>query len=120
VLVAIAAAALALLPTLVGVVRAIVHVRSLKYTLTNQRLLVEKGIFSRALEEVDLRYVDETQFSQDFMERLLGIGSVRVASSDAINPRLVLVGLRDPRGVREALRAAAYKVSQRQFFTRST
>jgi uncharacterized membrane protein YdbT with pleckstrin-like domain len=120
ILVACVVAFVALLPMLVGLVRAIIHVKSLKYTLTNQRLLVEKGLLSRALQEVDLRYVDETQFSQDFVERMLGIGSVRIASSDAMNPRLVLVGLRDPRGVRETLRAAAYQVSQRQFFTRST
>ena len=119
-LVLAAVALVILLPPLFSLVRGIVEVKSLRYTITSQRILVEKGLFSKTLQEIDLRYVDETQFSQGLIERILGIGKVRVASTDAMTPRLVLVGILNPRAVRETLRAAAYKVSQRQFFTRST
>ena len=94
--------------------------KNLRYTLTTQRLLIERGVLTKSLEEVDLRYVDETQFFQPFLERLLGIGEIRVVSSDKLAPNLVLHGVADPRGVREKIRAQAYAVSQRQFFTRST
>jgi hypothetical protein len=109
-----------LLPSLIALLRGLMDVKSLRYRFTNQRILVEKGLFAKTVQEIDLRYVDETQFSQGLLQRLLGIGSIRVVSTDAMTPRLVLSGIRDPRSVREILRTAAYAVSQRQFFTRST
>jgi hypothetical protein len=41
-------------------------------------------------------------------------------SSDESSPRYMLRSIKDPRGVREMIRAEAYKNSQRQIFTRST
>jgi membrane protein YdbS with pleckstrin-like domain len=108
------------------VIRAIVlstsvmRLRSTKYRLTNQRLVVEQGILSRTLDEVDLRTVDDSGFSQAPLERLQGIGTVWVVASDRTTPRLVLRGIPDPRALREKIRENAYRMSQGQVFTRST
>jgi uncharacterized membrane protein YdbT with pleckstrin-like domain len=90
------------------------------YRVTNQRVLVEQGVFSKTVDEIDLRYVDDSTFSQSLVERILGIGSVTLMSSDTNTPRYVLRSIRDPRGVREMIRAEAYQSSQRQVFTRVT
>jgi len=74
----------------------------------------------KTVDEIDLRYIADSQFFQTFVERILGIGSVTLISSDANTPRYVLRSIKDPRGVRETVRAEAYQVSQRQVFTRST
>ena len=97
-----------------------IRLRSTMYRVTNQRVLVEQGIFSKTVDEIDLRYVDDSTFTQSLVERILGIGSVTLISSDKSSPRYVLRSIRDPRGVREMIRAEAYQTSQRQVFTRST
>ena len=97
-----------------------IRLRSTMYRVTNQRVLVEQGVFSKTVDEIDLRYVDDSTFSQSLAERILGIGSVTLMSSDTNTPRYVLRSIRDPRGVREMIRAEAYQSSQRQVFTRVT
>ena len=96
------------------------RLRTTRYRLTNQRLVVESGLVSRTLGEVDLRSVEDLVFRQGPMERLLGIGRVSVVSSDRNAPRLLLVGVKDPKGTRELIRTQAYAATQRQLFTRST
>jgi membrane protein YdbS with pleckstrin-like domain len=98
----------------------VLRLRSTKYRLTNQRLVVEEGIVSRSLDEVDLRTVDDSGFSQSPLERLQGIGTVWVIASDRTTPRLALRGIQDPRALRETIREHAYRMSQGQVFTRST
>lgn len=96
------------------------RLRSTMYTITNQRVLIEEGVFTKSVQEIDLRYVDDSQFVQTFSDRLLGIGNVTLISSDKTTPRYVLRSIKDPRAVREIIRAEAYHTSQRQIFTRST
>jgi membrane protein YdbS with pleckstrin-like domain len=96
------------------------RLRATRYRLTNQRLVVETGLVSRTLAEVDLRSVEDLVFRQGPLERLLGIGTIGVVSSDRNTPRLQLFAVRDPRGTRELIRTQAYAATQRQLFTRST
>lgn len=97
-----------------------IRIRSTHYTLTTQRVLIEQGIFTKTLNEIDLRYIDDSLFVQSFVERLLGIGHVTLLSSDKTTPQYVLRAIAAPRAVRETIRAEAYKASQRQLFTRET
>jgi uncharacterized membrane protein YdbT with pleckstrin-like domain len=112
--------ALALVLEIVGFLVAMMRLQSTLYTITNQRLMIEQGMLSKRVNEIDLRYVDDTQFFQRFSERLLGIGDVTLLSSDKAFPTTVLRGIQDPRAVREMIRSRAYQVSQRQVFTRAT
>ena len=106
--------------TAIRLVYALVLLRSTIYTITNQRVMIERGLLSKALSEIDLRYVDDTQFFQGVVDRILGIGNVTIISSDKSTPVYVLQGVSDPRAVREMVRANAYQVSQREVFTRVT
>jgi len=83
-------------------------------------LIIETGIVSKSVEDIDLRTIDDTNFQQRFLERLLGIGNVTIVSSDKVAPTYVLRGIADPRGIREMIRTHVYQVSQRQLFTRAT
>jgi uncharacterized membrane protein YdbT with pleckstrin-like domain len=94
--------------------------KTTRYRLTNQRLTIESGLFSRRVDDVDLRSVQDVALVQGVLERLLGVGRLEIVSSDPTRPRLVLSGIGDPLAVRERLRASAYQASQRQVFTRST
>ncbi len=114
------ATAVLLLIQLIGFLFAMLRLQSTLYTVSNQRVLIEQGILSKSLSEIDLRSIDDTQFFQSITDRLLGIGNVTLVSSDKALPTTVLRGIHNPRDVRETIRAAAYQVSQRQLFTRAT
>jgi membrane protein YdbS with pleckstrin-like domain len=112
--------ALAVLPSIVALLQAIARIKNTRYKVTNQRIVIESGVLSRSLEEIDMRSVDDIEFQQTFLERLFGIGAIFVVSTDKVAPKLALHGIHDPRNTRELIRSTAYQVSQRQLFTRST
>jgi uncharacterized membrane protein YdbT with pleckstrin-like domain len=105
---------------IVVVVIAWMTLRSTMYIVTNQRVIIEQGIVSKTVNEIDLRYVDDSQFFQGLTDRMLGIGNVTLISSDKSSPTVMLRSVSDPRAVRELIRTHAYQVSQRQIFTRAT
>jgi hypothetical protein len=111
---------IALVPAAAAIVSAIAQIKNTHYKVTNQRILIDRGVLSKSLEEIDMRSVDDTEFSQSFMERIFSIGEVSIVSTDKVAPKVVLRGIPDPRSTRELIRATAYQVSQRQLFTRST
>jgi membrane protein YdbS with pleckstrin-like domain len=113
-------AAVAILSSVIALVRAIARIKNTRYRVTNQRIVIETGVFSRSLEEIDMRSVDDIEFQQTFLERLFGIGEVFIVSTDKVAPKFALHGIPDPRNIRELIRSTAYQVSQRQLFTRST
>jgi len=119
-LVIVVIGAIALLPSIFQLLGAAARIRNTSYKVTNQRIVIESGVLSRSLEEIDMRSVDDIEFRQGFLERLFGIGEIFVVSTDKVAPKFVLHGIHDPRQTRELIRAAAYQVSQRQLFTRST
>jgi membrane protein YdbS with pleckstrin-like domain len=97
---------------------ALLRIRSTMYTITSQRIVIESGVLSKAVREIDLRTIDDTQFFQSAMHRLMGIGDVTLVSADRTLPTFVLRDAPDPRALRELIRSHAYRVSQRQLFTR--
>jgi uncharacterized membrane protein YdbT with pleckstrin-like domain len=94
--------------------------KSHRYRLTNQRLVIESGVLSRRIDELDMRTVEDLDFRQSLLARLLGIGDITVISSDRTDARTGLVGIARPREVRELLRNTAYQATHRQLFTRQT
>ena len=92
--------------------------KSTTYTLTNQRFIAETGIISKHLEEIDLRYVNDTSFQQSIAGRLFGIGTVLLISKDATSPTQYLHDISSPRKARERIRSAAYEASKGQVFMR--
>jgi membrane protein YdbS with pleckstrin-like domain len=112
--------ALLVLPAVIALLRAIARIKNTRYRVTNQRIVIESGVLSRSLEEIDMRSVDDIEFRQTFLERLFGIGQVFIVSTDKVAPKFNLHGIHDPKNIRELIRSNAYQVSQRQIFTRST
>jgi membrane protein YdbS with pleckstrin-like domain len=113
-------AIIAIAPSLFALSSAIARLKNTQYKVTNQRILVERGVLSKSLEEIDMRSVDDTEFRQSLMERIFKIGDVWIVSTDKVAPKVILHGIPDPRNTRELIRATAYQASQRQLFTRST
>jgi len=98
--------------------------RSHRYRLSNQRLLVETGVLSKTINELDMRTVDDVTLQQTAVQRLVGVGEIGIVSSELGSGRprirLTLMGIRDPRTIRELVRNTAYQATRGQIFTRST
>jgi uncharacterized membrane protein YdbT with pleckstrin-like domain len=83
--------------------------RSERYTLTTQRLEIERGIFSRHYESLELWRIREIVLEQTMVERLRGAGRVTLIAADALQPSLVLGPVSHARKFYEALVAARPK-----------
>ncbi len=89
-------------------------VASTRYRLTTQRLFAQKGLIAKNLEEVELFRVKDVTLSQGVLQRLLGVGTVVVLSTDDTAPRLELAGIRNPMEAKEKIRGAFRAARQRE------
>jgi len=90
------------------------------YRISNQRIVLETGALSKRIDEIDMRTVEDIEFQQRFLERLLGIGEIAIVAADKKMARFRLLGIENPRQLRELIRANAFAATQGQLFTRST
>ena len=94
--------------------------RSHRYRVSNQRIVMESGALSKRIDEVDMRTVEDIEFRQGFLERMLGIGQIDIIAADKRLARFRLLGVERPRELRELIRTNAFQATQGQLFTRST
>lgn len=66
---------------------------SVHYRLTNQRLIHKHGILVRTTDRIELIDISDVAFTQGLVQRMLGIGMIRVTSSDRSHPVLILKGI---------------------------
>jgi len=60
------------------------------FELTTQRFKITSGVFSKVTETLELYRVKDIETRQSFLERLVGVENVRMNTSDASSP-LVLI-----------------------------
>jgi uncharacterized membrane protein YdbT with pleckstrin-like domain len=77
---------------------------TLRYRLTTQRLFLIRGFLSRIQNEIELIRVDDVEVRQGVIDRLWGIGTVRVVSTDRSHPELLLRSVIRPEAVKELIR----------------
>ena len=80
--------------------------KSSRYELTNQRLVVHAGVFTRTQEQLELYRVRDTKFIQPLVLRFFGVGNVMVLSSDASTPYVMLCAIEDAPQVMQRVRNA--------------
>jgi uncharacterized membrane protein YdbT with pleckstrin-like domain len=74
-----------------------------KYLLTTQRFIHETGILKRITDRIEVIDIDDVSFEQRVVERLFGVGSIKITSSDRSHPELVLVGIEDVKNVADTI-----------------
>jgi membrane protein YdbS with pleckstrin-like domain len=70
-----------------------------EYHLTTQRLFHRQGILSRVTNRIEVIDIDDVQFTQSFIERFLGVGTIRILSTDISDPKLIMTGIDDVKTV---------------------
>lgn len=74
-----------------------------RYTLTARKLLLNTGLLNLREEEVLLYRVRDVSLSQSLLDRLFGVGTLCVDSSDLSVPHLHLRHVKNPDKVKAAL-----------------
>ena len=74
-----------------------------RYRLSEDRLFCEKGFLNIKQDEVLLYRVRDLQLTMSLGQRIFGVGTICVVSSDKSVPHLDLVNVKDPRNVKELI-----------------
>lgn len=82
--------------------------RSTHYKVTTRRVMVEHGLLSKRLEQVDAYRIKDYVVERPFGQRMLGTGNLLLLTLDATAPSVALRGLpTDVVALYEKLRVAA-------------
>ena len=68
---------------------------SVHYRLTSQRFFHQAGILRRTTDRIEVIDMDDITFEQGLLDRFFGIGTIRITSSDATHPLLLVKGIDD-------------------------
>ncbi len=82
---------------------------SVHYTLSNQRFVHESGLLWRTVDRVELIDIDDVTYLQGPVERAFGVGTIRLDSSDATTPKLMLPGIAEVRKIADLIDDARRK-----------
>ena len=74
-----------------------------RYRMSEDRLFLSVGFFSIQDEELLLYRVRDISCRRTLGQRLLGVGTITITSSDKTTPTLVLKNIKDPLEVKEKI-----------------
>ena len=74
-----------------------------RYMLSEDRLFLEKGLLNLKADEVLLYRVQDLELTMTLGQRIVGVGTVCVHSSDKSSPHLDLKNVKRPREVKELI-----------------
>lgn len=72
---------------------------SVSYRLTSQRFFHEAGILRHVTDRIEVIDIDDVACEQSLLQRMFGVGTIHITSSDRSHPELDLPGIENPREV---------------------
>lgn len=82
------------------------QIKNTIYVLTNDRLRVYSGIFTKHIEDIELFRIKDTAYSQPFLYQFFGVSNIHLITSDAIWGKFDIPAIYDGIIVREKMRKA--------------
>ena len=74
-----------------------------RYALSADRLFLKRGFLNVTQDEIVLYRVRDLRISINLWQRIFGVGTVRVVSTDKSIPELVLKNIKHPNDVKELI-----------------
>ncbi|NJP07478.1 MAG: PH domain-containing protein [Chloroflexaceae bacterium] len=84
-----------------------------KYTITNERVRINRGMFGKEYDDIELIRLKDIDLAQSLGERMINVGDIKLYSADASEPEAVLQGVSNPTEVHEILRRAMLQARKR-------
>lgn len=75
-----------------------------KFKLTNQRMIMQRGVLNRVTDEIELYRVKDHRLEQPFFLRMFGLGNIILISSDQLNHEIIIPAVKDSENLRESIR----------------
>ena len=85
-----------------------------RYALSHDRLFLSVGFFSVKDDDILLYRIRDISVKRTLWQRLFGVGTVTVQSSDKTHPTLELKNVKDPMRVRETLHDLVEEMKQKR------
>ncbi len=76
---------------------------NIRYEMTTHRFTHETGILRRVTDRIEVIDMDDITFEQSFLERFVGVGTIRILSTDASHPELLMPGIEDGKRVADLI-----------------
>jgi uncharacterized membrane protein YdbT with pleckstrin-like domain len=92
-----------IVPIFIGLTRYL-QTKNHVFELTNERLKITEGIFSKVTETLELYRVKDIEVLQPFWYRLLGLENIKINTSDLSSPVIFLEGVPQSVGLADKLR----------------
>ena len=74
-----------------------------KYSLSEDRIFLETGLLTTNLDEILLYRIRDISLRITLWQRIFGVGTVMLVSSDKSTPELELKNIKHPRDVKELI-----------------
>ena len=74
-----------------------------KYEISEDRLFQTTGFLNLKYEEILLYRVRDLELSRSFGQRIFGVGTIKVSSSDKSNSELYIINVKEPAAVKELI-----------------
>jgi membrane protein YdbS with pleckstrin-like domain len=81
-----------------------IDTRSESFTLTSERLRIKKGVLNQVFDEVELYRVKDITLARSALQRMFGLGSVTLQTSDRGQENICIDSVRSSEELREHLR----------------
>ncbi len=66
---------------------------SMHYELTTQRFVHQNGVLLRQTDRIEVIDIEDVSYTQGIVQRMLGVGTIRLTGRDRTHPELVLRGI---------------------------
>lgn len=91
-----------------------IKTKAVRYKITNYRIDIERGIIARRINTMELWHVDDINFDQGLLERILGVGTITIFSNDKTTPKLSIHGLPSPRPLFDSMKQRIISVKRQR------
>ncbi|MFC5530216.1 PH domain-containing protein [Cohnella yongneupensis] len=78
-----------------------------RYQLTDRRLIVERGLFTKRREEIQLYRIRDISLKRNLLERMMNFGDITILSTDTSSPTYTLKNIRNSVKISDLLSQAA-------------
>ena len=85
---------LAVLTLGISVLVAWFRTRGIHYRITSQRVVIEQGVFSKRMEQLDLYRVVDYVVERPFGQRIMGTGNIILEAMDKTTPEIRIVAIK--------------------------
>ena len=106
---------LAILTLGVSLLVSFIRTKGVHYKITSQRIVIEQGIFSKRMEQIDLYRVVDYVVERPLGQRIMGTGNIVLEAIDKTTPSIRIDGIKtDVVALYERLRYATEQEKRRR------